>query len=207
MQVSRRLLWEAEHVPPAPSLEPAAADSDIVVILAALLCALICVVGLALVARCAWLRRSAHGGPAAPPKKGVKKKVLRSLPKLSFHSGFTDPKFADCAICLAEFADGDEIRVLPQCGHGFHVACVDVWLASHSSCPSCRQVLLGPSAPPRCQNCGTAPAPAPAAAPTACAPTAAPPPEAPAPARPAPQEHQASGSKSREDDGGHRYLP
>lgn len=203
MQISRRLLWEAEHVPAAPPPEPTAADSDVVVILAALLCALICVVGLALVARCAWLRRSTGGAPAPPPKKGVKKKVLRALPKLSFHSGFTDPKFADCAICLAEFADGDEIRVLPQCGHGFHVACVDVWLASHSSCPSCRQVLLGPSAPPRCQKCGTAPA----AAPAACAPTAAPPAEAPAPAGPAPQEHQASGSKPREDGDDHRYLP
>lgn len=40
--------------------------------------------------------------------------------------------------------------MLPQCGHGFHVACVDTWLGSHSSCPSCR----APFAVARCQKCG-----------------------------------------------------
>ncbi|CAI0431791.1 unnamed protein product [Linum tenue] len=67
--------------PPAPPVH-----SDFVVILAALLCALICVLGL--VARCAWiLSLSSRGGrapPAAPSSshanKGVKKKILRTLP-------------------------------------------------------------------------------------------------------------------------------
>ncbi|XP_020594238.1 probable E3 ubiquitin-protein ligase ATL44, partial [Phalaenopsis equestris] len=64
-------------------------DSDVVVILAALLCALICVIGLALLARCAWLRRSLSSSRRAPqptltPTKGLKKKALRSLPKTSF---------------------------------------------------------------------------------------------------------------------------
>ncbi|GAB2300476.1 hypothetical protein Dimus_034519 [Dionaea muscipula] len=34
------------------------------------------------------------------------------------------------------FVAGDEIRMLPQCGRGFHVVCIDTWLVSHSSCPS-----------------------------------------------------------------------
>jgi hypothetical protein len=46
--------------------------------------------------------------------------------------------------------DEDEIRVLPQCGHAFHVCCIDTWLGSHSSCPSCRQILVVA----RCQKCG-----------------------------------------------------
>ncbi|XP_021902792.1 RING-H2 finger protein ATL80 [Carica papaya] len=143
--------------------EPATMDSDFVVILAALLCALICVLGLIAVARCAWLRRLSGGGastaapshPTPPPavaNKGLKKKILRSLPKLTY-SPDSAAKFSDCAICLTEFAAGDELRVLPQCGHCFHVVCIDTWLGSHSSCPSCRQILVVA----RCQKCGGLP--------------------------------------------------
>ncbi|XP_065880278.1 RING-H2 finger protein ATL80-like [Euphorbia lathyris] len=151
--------------PTTPSAEqPATLDSDFVVILAALLCALICVLGLVAVARCAWLRRlSSAANSQTPPQpafpaaanKGLKKKVLRSLPKETL-SADSVPKFSDCVICLAEFAAGDEIRILPQCGHGFHVSCIDTWLGSHSSCPSCRQILVVA----RCQKCGGVPAPA-----------------------------------------------
>ncbi|KQK00534.1 RING-H2 finger protein ATL79 [Brachypodium distachyon] len=50
---------------------------------------------------------------------------------------------AECAICLSELeadADGEDqrVRVLPACGHGFHGACVDGWLAARASCPTCR---------------------------------------------------------------------
>ncbi|KAL1344062.1 hypothetical protein AAHE18_08G021000 [Arachis hypogaea] len=142
---------------------PSVVDSDFVVILAALICALICVLGLVAVARCACLRRlrlsssSAAATPSLPAaaNKGVKKKVLSSLPKVTA-TVESAGKFSDCAICLAEFAAGDEIRVLPQCGHGFHVSCIDAWLRSHSSCPSCRQILVVP----RCNKCGGFPAPA-----------------------------------------------
>ncbi|CAL5205564.1 unnamed protein product [Lathyrus oleraceus] len=117
------------------SPDSAVVDSDFVVILAALLCALICVLA----------------------NKGVKKKVLKSLPKVTATEE-SAVKFSDCAICLSEFTAGDEIRVLPQCGHGFHVSCIDAWLRSHSSCPSCRQILVVS----RCDKCGGIPAPAPA---------------------------------------------
>ncbi|XP_016201329.1 RING-H2 finger protein ATL8 [Arachis ipaensis] len=157
----------ATVVAAAPPPEAVALESDFVVILAALLCALICVVGLVAVARCAWLRRGSAAGASprqALANKGLKKKVLQSLPKFAYVDG-GDPESgfgsgagwmvtAECAICLSDFAAGDEIRVLPQCGHGFHVACIDTWLGSHSSCPSCRQVL----AVARCQKCGRFPA-------------------------------------------------
>ncbi|XVE94378.1 hypothetical protein REPUB_Repub02eG0003500 [Reevesia pubescens] len=146
----------------APPEQAATVDSDFVVILAALLCALICVLGLIAVARCAWLRRLSGGSasnpssalsrPTPPANKGLKKKILKSLPKASF-SAESSANFSDCAICLTEFVVGDEIRVLPQCGHGFHVACIDTWLGSHSSCPSCRQILVVA----RCHKCGGLP--------------------------------------------------
>ncbi|CAI9762028.1 unnamed protein product [Fraxinus pennsylvanica] len=43
-----------------------------------------------------------------------------------------------CAICLSEFKEGDEVRVLAECTHIFHVLCVNQWLQNHCSCPLCR---------------------------------------------------------------------
>ncbi|KAH7548079.1 hypothetical protein JRO89_XS14G0063700 [Xanthoceras sorbifolium] len=43
-----------------------------------------------------------------------------------------------CSICLREFEDGDDVRVLPECKHEYHVHCIDEWLCSHSTCPICR---------------------------------------------------------------------
>ncbi|XP_027356272.1 RING-H2 finger protein ATL80-like [Abrus precatorius] len=143
-------------------------DSDFIVIVAALVCALICVVGLIAVARCGCLHRLRLSSTSAPPpppaaaNKGVKKKVLRSLPKLTA-TAESAVKFSDCAICLTEFSAGDEIRVLPQCGHGFHVYCIDAWLKSHSSCPSCRQILVVS----RCDKCGGIPVHGPGSSSTA----------------------------------------
>lgn len=51
----------------------------------------------------------------------------------------------DCAICLSEFLEGDGIRVLGRCNHGFHVHCIEKWLSSHSSCPTCRRSCLASS--------------------------------------------------------------
>ncbi|KAM3253761.1 hypothetical protein ACQJBY_047703 [Aegilops geniculata] len=43
-----------------------------------------------------------------------------------------------CSVCLAEYADGDELRRLPGCRHAFHRRCVDEWLRRRPSCPLCR---------------------------------------------------------------------
>lgn len=46
-----------------------------------------------------------------------------------------------CPICIVDFEEGDELRVLPCEGkHRFHQTCVDPWLLELSgSCPLCRQ--------------------------------------------------------------------
>ncbi|KAJ6337976.1 hypothetical protein OIU76_007618 [Salix suchowensis] len=43
-----------------------------------------------------------------------------------------------CHICLVDYEEGDEIRVLP-CSHEYHMSCVDKWLKEiHGVCPLCR---------------------------------------------------------------------
>ena len=46
-----------------------------------------------------------------------------------------------CPICIVDFEEGDDLRVLPCEGkHRFHQSCVDPWLLELSgSCPLCRQ--------------------------------------------------------------------
>jgi hypothetical protein len=56
-----------------------------------------------------------------------------------------------CAICLSEYAEGDElVRVVPACGHFFHAECgVDGWLRARRTCPLCRGGLWPlPQCPP-----------------------------------------------------------
>lgn len=143
-----RFLLSTTSSSPQPADPPStlSVEPDYVIIIAALLCALICILGLMSVARCAWLRRAG----CESPNKGLKKEVLQSLPKFRFDPSSTSSGSAECAICLSDYTRGEEIKVLPQCGHRFHVQCIDTWLGSHSSCPSCRQLLqTGP-----CRRCG-----------------------------------------------------
>ncbi|KAH6828809.1 RING/U-box superfamily protein [Perilla frutescens var. hirtella] len=51
---------------------------------------------------------------------------------------------SQCYICLAEYEEGDKIRVLP-CHHEYHMSCVDKWLKEiHGVCPLCRgDVCMG----------------------------------------------------------------
>ncbi|KAM7271546.1 hypothetical protein ACFE04_030760 [Oxalis oulophora] len=47
-----------------------------------------------------------------------------------------------CAVCLAEFDDGEELRTLPECNHTYHVPCIDTWFYSNTSCPVCRNEAI-----------------------------------------------------------------
>ncbi|GKD56272.1 ribonuclease H-like domain-containing protein, partial [Tanacetum coccineum] len=45
-----------------------------------------------------------------------------------------------CSICLADYKPEDVVRLLPKCGHLFHVKCIDTWLKNHPTCPLCRKM-------------------------------------------------------------------
>lgn len=129
-------------------------DNNMVIILAALLCALICALGLNSIVRCA-LRCGRRFGPETSDQAGsrlattgLKKHALRRIPVAVYGKAEGTLSATECPICLGEFVDGEKVRVLPKCNHGFHVRCIDEWLASHSSCPNCRLSLLEPPPPP-----------------------------------------------------------
>ncbi|WOL08515.1 RING-H2 finger protein ATL60-like [Canna indica] len=86
-------------------------------------------------------------GPTVP-RLGLDPAVLRSLPVTVYRvADFEDG--IDCAVCLSELVDGEEARLLPKCGHGFHLECIDMWFHSHSTCPLCRSpVAAEPDADP-----------------------------------------------------------
>ncbi|RCV33788.1 hypothetical protein SEVIR_7G118400v4 [Setaria viridis] len=84
-------------------------------------------------------RSTLGGGDAAGGRGGVDAAVLRALPVMVYRAKDRPPGEAlECAVCLAELADGEAARFLPRCGHGFHAECVDLWLHGHSTCPLCR---------------------------------------------------------------------
>jgi len=73
---------------------------------------------------------------------GVDKRALRSFPVVKYSKEVNVQGLdTECVICLSEFKEGEKLRILPKCNHGFHVKCIDKWLNSHSSCPTCRQSL------------------------------------------------------------------
>lgn len=53
--------------------------------------------------------------------------------------GKNDGTVDDCAICLVNFGDDEEVVPLP-CNprHYFHEACIEEWLKTNSVCPLCR---------------------------------------------------------------------
>jgi Ring finger domain len=51
---------------------------------------------------------------------------------------------AGCTVCLGDFHDGELLRLLPNCGHAFHVSCIDTWLRAHANCPLCRAAVVAP---------------------------------------------------------------
>ncbi|XP_058731015.1 RING-H2 finger protein ATL78-like [Vicia villosa] len=134
-------------------------EANVVMILAVLLCALICSLALNSIIRCALRFSNVAINNSSSPQlanKGIKKKALKTFPTVSYSTDLKLPSLdTECVICLSEFTKDEKVRILPKCNHGFHVCCIDKWLKEHSSCPKCRQCLLetcrkivGSDAPP-----------------------------------------------------------
>ncbi|KAH7857247.1 hypothetical protein Vadar_010544 [Vaccinium darrowii] len=73
---------------------------------------------------------------------GLDQVLIDALPVFFYKEikGLKEP--FDCAVCLCEFSEQDKLRLLPLCSHAFHIACIDTWLLSNSTCPLCRGTLF-----------------------------------------------------------------
>ncbi|PON70246.1 43kDa postsynaptic protein [Parasponia andersonii] len=78
-------------------------------------------------------------------EQGLDDAVLGTFPKISYgqaklhmNKGSDGHDRSTCSICLADYNDSDMLRLLPDCGHVFHLTCVDPWLRQHPTCPICR---------------------------------------------------------------------
>lgn len=75
---------------------------------------------------------------------GLDEATLESYPKLVYSEKqpLPPPQDTSCSICLADYKDCEILRLLPDCRHVFHAACIDAWLRLHASCPMCRSSPL-----------------------------------------------------------------
>eukprot|EP00250_Pteridium_aquilinum_P034514 c7684_g1_i1 orf=507-1070(-) len=84
--------------------------------------------------------RTGSDEPQAWSVAGLDEATLQSYPKIVFNEKqpLPPPQDTSCSICLAEYKDCETLRLLPECRHIFHSACIDAWLRLHASCPMCR---------------------------------------------------------------------
>ncbi|KAJ6686181.1 hypothetical protein OIU79_016056 [Salix purpurea] len=70
---------------------------------------------------------------------GLEPVLVAAIPTLRFtQEAFSSAEDAQCSICLEEYQEKEELRIMPGCGHNFHLSCIDVWLRKQSTCPVCR---------------------------------------------------------------------
>ncbi|KAI3748488.1 hypothetical protein L6452_11586 [Arctium lappa] len=87
---------------------------------------------------------------------GLDDDVLLTFPTFLYsqatvaHKG--DTAASGCSICLADYKPADVVRLLPECGHLFHVKCIDTWLKAHPTCPVCRKSPVAEKVPPLLQR-------------------------------------------------------
>ncbi|KAA8520573.1 hypothetical protein F0562_014829 [Nyssa sinensis] len=73
---------------------------------------------------------------------GLEPVMVAAIPTMKFsREAFSSMEDAQCTICLGEYQEREVLRIMPQCGHNFHLSCIDVWLRKQSTCPVCRLPL------------------------------------------------------------------
>ncbi|KAG8064753.1 hypothetical protein GUJ93_ZPchr0004g38115 [Zizania palustris] len=89
-------------------------------------------------------------GPSRRGKRGLDPTVVSTFPIVSYREVVKHKigkSVLECAVCLMEFEDGDDLRLLPHCSHAFHPECIDPWLETRVTCPLCRANLEKPAPP------------------------------------------------------------
>ncbi|KAJ8900171.1 hypothetical protein K2173_024811 [Erythroxylum novogranatense] len=70
---------------------------------------------------------------------GLEPVMVAAIPTMRFsREAFNSAEDAQCSICLGDYQEKEMLRIMPKCGHNFHLSCIDVWLRKQSTCPVCR---------------------------------------------------------------------
>ncbi|KAG6666738.1 hypothetical protein CIPAW_01G053700 [Carya illinoinensis] len=73
---------------------------------------------------------------------GLEPVLVAAIPTMKFdNEAFSSMEDPQCSICLAEYQEKEVLRIMPKCGHTYHLSCIDVWLRKQSTCPVCRLPL------------------------------------------------------------------
>ncbi|KAG6929236.1 ring finger protein 6 [Chelydra serpentina] len=78
--------------------------------------------------------------------RGLTKEQIDNLSTRNYGDSHTESEISKtCSVCINEYVTGNKLRQLP-CMHEFHIHCIDRWLSENSTCPICRQPVLGTNA-------------------------------------------------------------
>ncbi|XP_032846610.1 E3 ubiquitin-protein ligase RNF6 isoform X2 [Tyto alba] len=78
--------------------------------------------------------------------RGLTKEQIDNLSTRNYGDVHTENELSKtCSVCINEYVTGNKLRQLP-CMHEFHIHCIDRWLSENSTCPICRQPVLGSNA-------------------------------------------------------------
>ncbi|KAJ0739833.1 putative transcription factor C2H2 family [Helianthus annuus] len=79
---------------------------------------------------------------------GLEPAMVAAIPTMKFdREAFGSMEDAQCAICLGEYQEKEVLRIMPKCGHSFHLCCIDMWLRKQSTCPVCRLSVNATTSP------------------------------------------------------------
>lgn len=73
---------------------------------------------------------------------GLPQSVIDSITACEYKKDEGLIEGTECSVCLSEFEEGENVRLLPKCSHAFHISCIDRWLRSHKNCPLCRAPIV-----------------------------------------------------------------
>ncbi|GLT94364.1 hypothetical protein SLE2022_121090 [Rubroshorea leprosula] len=77
---------------------------------------------------------------------GLQPSVISSIAVFKYKKGDGLVEGTECSVCLSEFQEDENLRLLPKCNHAFHLPCIDTWLRSHTNCPLCRAPIVSNTA-------------------------------------------------------------
>ena len=69
--------------------------------------------------------------------------IINNIPSFLFNinnNEVNNETPCNCIVCICDIEDNDECKKL-DCGHMFHIGCIDNWLRRTLECPMCRNVI------------------------------------------------------------------